>query len=790
MLKNYLITGLRNIWRNKLFSLINVLGLAFGITCSLLILLWVQDERRIDAFHKNGSLLYAVYERQFNDEKVEAGYYTPGPLGDELKKKIPEIVYASTARQNNDISTFELADKILREQGNFAGEDFFKMFSYPLLIGNAGTVFSAPSSILISRKMANELFGSPEDAIGKSVRYENQRDYMITGIFENVPSNSSEKFDYLINWQSFLESNKWARQWDNNSPRTYVMLREGADPVVVENKIRDFLKSYNKYLGPHLKIELGLQRFTDMYLHSNFKNGYISGGRIEYVRIFSIVALMILLIASINFMNLATARSTKRAKEIGVRKVTGALRSSIIKQFMSEALLFVLIAVAISIIFVVLILPVFNSFTGKAIAFPTTDKSFWIELLALTAVTAFVSGSYPALLLSGFHPMKVLKGSLKFAPFSTLLRRVLVVFQFILSIALIIAAIVISQQVKYIEAKDIGFEKQNLVYIPLEGNLPTNYKVLKDEALKLPSIAGVTRITSVPTQIGGNTWGVDWIGKDPNSRPLFTTAEVGYEFARTVKLQLLQGRDFSQNYGADSANYLVNETALHEMRYEDPIGKPLSLWGTKGQIIGVVKDFHFNSLREPITPLIIKLGENDDWGYALVRTKPAKTKQALESLEGICKKLNPQYTFQFQFADEDYQSLYKNEMVIDKLANYFSFLAIFISCLGLLGLAIFTTEQRTKEIGIRKVVGASVSAIVGMLSKDILKLVTIACVIASPIAWFAMNKWLQNYAYRIHISWWVFIVAGLLATLIALLSVSFQSIRAAIANPVKSLRTE
>jgi ABC-type antimicrobial peptide transport system permease subunit len=790
MFKNYLITAIRNLWRNKVFSFINILGLAFGMACSLLILLWVQDEYSVDAFHNNSSQLYTIYERQFTDGKVDAGYYTPGPLGDELKKKIPEIVCASVSRQSNDISTFKVGDKIIKEQGNFAGADFFKMFGYPLLIGNTQTALNSSSSIVISRKMAEKFFSNPEDAMGKSIRYENEKNYIITAVFENLPANTSDKFDYLISWQSFLEEHSWAKEWDANSPRTYIMLRKDADPALVEKKIKYFLKSYNKNLGPHLQIELGLQRFGDMYLHSDFKNGDISGGRIEYVQIFSIVAIIILLIACINFMNLTTARSTKRAKEIGVRKVAGAVRSSIVSQFMSEAMLFVFLAVIVSLLLTILVLPAFNSFTEKAIELPFNSKRFWIQLLILTLLTGFISGCYPALFLSSFNPIKVLKGTLKSSPGAAFFRKGLVVFQFVLSVTLIIGTIVISQQVKYIQTKDIGFDRENLIYIPLGGDLTAKYKVLKDEALKMTGVVDITRITSVPTQIGGNTWGVDWTGKDPDSRPLFTTAEVGYEFVKTMRLQLLEGRDYSKNFIADSMNYLINESALKKIGYKDPIGRPLSLWGTKGQIIGVIKDFHFSSLHEPINPLIIKLGEHGDWGSVLVRTEPGKTKQALAGLETICKKLNPQFPFDYQFADEDYQSLYQSEQVINKLADYFSFLAIFISCLGLLGLAIFTAEQRTKEIGIRKVVGASVYSIVGMLSKDILKLVIISSVIASPLAWFAMNKWLQNYAYRINISWQVFVLAGLTAMIIALITVSFHAIKAAIANPVKSLRTE
>lgn len=790
MFTNYVVTALRNLTRNKVFSSINILGLAFGMTCSLLILLWVRDEYSVDAFHKNGSQLYAVYERQFTDDKVEAGYYTPGLLGAELKKKIPEVVYVSSARQSNDISTFEVRDKILKEQGNFAGEDFFKMFSYPLLLGNAQTALTSPSAIVISRKMANDFFGSPEDAMGKPIRYENEKNYIINGVFENLPSNTSIKFDYLISWESFLEDHNWAKQWDTNSPRTYIMLRADANPALVAKKIKNFLNGYNKDLGAQFQIQLCLQRFDEMYLHSDFKNGYINGGRIEYVQIFSLAAIAILMIASINFMNLTTARSIKRAKEIGVRKVSGATRASIIGQFMSEAMLFVFLAVMISLLLTTLLLPAFNSIMGKTIELPITNKDFWFEFLGLTLLTGFISGCYPALFLSAFNPAKVLKGPLKFRSGTLLSRKGLVIFQFSLSIILIAATIVVSRQVNYLETRNLGFDRENLIYIPLEGDLTAKYALLKDESLKMRGIAGITRITSVPTQIAGNTWGVDWTGKDPLSKPLFTTAEVGYEFVKTMKLQLLEGRDFSKDLAVDSANYLINESALQKIGYKDPIGMSLSLWGTKGQIIGVLKDFHFNSLHEPINPLIIKLGEKDDWGSVLIRTEPGKTKQALSGLQAICKKLNPQFPFSYQFADEDYQSLYKNEQVTKRLADYFSILAIFISCLGLLGLAIFTADQRTKEIGIRKVVGASVGDIVTMLSKDILKLVVISSIIAPPVAWFFMKRWLQDYAYRVNISWWIFLLAAALAIVIALITISFQTVKSAMANPVKSLRTE
>jgi putative ABC transport system permease protein len=791
MIKNYFKTAWRNLWKNKSFSLINIMGLALGLTCSLLIMLWVRDEYKVDAFHKNGSQLYSVFERQFRDGQITAFHSTPGILADELKKILPEVQYAAGYWAWNGLSTFEANNKIIKEKGDNAGPDFFKMFSYPLLEGNAITALQTPTDVAISKKMAEEFFGSPAEAIGKTIRYQNQKDLKVTAVFNNVPQNSTAQFDYILNWQSFLEKDSWAKNWTNNGPPTYIMLREGTDPKAFENKITRFLDNYNKEQTEHSYIRLGIQRYGDIYLHSNFdKNGQLSGGRIQYVKLFSIVAIFILLIACINFMNLTTARSIKRAKEIGIRKVVGAVRLALIRQFIGEALLIVCIAIIISLALVSLVLPTFNQLTGKQIHIPVTDSIFWLSLTGLLLITGFISGSYPALYLSSFRPVSVLKGSLKFSGSALWFRKGLVVFQFMLSIILIIGTIVVSRQVNYVQTINLGYDRENLLYIPIEGDLTSKYELFKNQALHKPGIKEISSITVIPTQIINGTGGVQWEGKDPNSDIEFTQSAVGYDFTNTMRLQLAQGRDFSKDFATDSVGYLLNESALKIIGYKDPVGKPLTFWGKKGTIIGVLKDFHFNSLHTQINPLILRLGENIGFGAALVRTEPGKTKQALASLDKVCKDLNPKFPFTYQFSDEEYQKLYKSEQIVGKLANYFAFLAIFISCLGLLGLVIFTSEQRTKEFGIRKVLGASPASLFSLLSKEFLLLVVIAMVIASPLAWIAMNNWLQNYVYRIDISWWMFVLAGSAALLIALITVSFQAIKAAIANPVKSLRTE
>jgi putative ABC transport system permease protein len=789
MLKNYFRIAWRNLINSKIFSFINITGLALGITCSLLILLWVHDERSVDNSQANGNRLFMLYERQYIDNKIDAGYYTPGLLSYELKKNIPEIESAVGYMRSYQ-STFEANNKIIKENGAWTGADYFNMFGYPLLAGNPSTALNTPVSMAISKKMAIRFFGTVSDAIGKSIRYKNHKDFTITAVFDDLPRNISQGFDFLLNWEALVSDHDWLKDWRNNSPQTYIMLRRDANPKKVEKKLTHFLDAYNKSQTSSFRIELAMQKFGETYLHSNLVNGRFEGGRIEYVWLFSLVALFILFIACINFMNLTTARSARRSREIGIRKVCGAVRGTLIRQFLGEAMLVTLLSVILSLCLLYLLLPLFNQLTGKQISFPFSSMGFWSFLLGLIIVTGLVSGSYPSLFLSAFNPVRVLKGPMKFKSDSILFRRGLVVFQFILSIVLIICTIYISKQVNYVQHINLGFDRENLVYIPLEGELSNQYRIFKQEAMQEPGIKSITRTSDEPTDLSNGTGSVVWDNKDPNTTPQFTTLSAGYDFVKTMDLALLDGREFSPDFISDSSAYLVNEEALKIIQYKNPVGRNLSLWDQHGAIVGVLKNFHFTSLHDPIKPLIVHLGENDGGGVALIRIRPGMTKVALARLEKICKGLNPQFPFSFSFADQEYQKLYQSEIIVSRLSDYFAGLAIFISCIGLLGLAMFTAEQRTKEFGIRKVLGATVISLFTLMSGEFVLMVVIALLIATPLAWWAMNNWVSNFAYRVRMEWWLFIIAGAIAVFIALITISFQAIRAALTKPVNSLRSE
>ena len=789
MIRSYFLVAWRNMVRNKVFAGINILGLALGMACSLLILLWVRDERSVDGFHANGKFLYQVYERDFFDGKVDAGFPTQALLADELKRQIPDIEYASSLEWNTT-NTFEARNKISKMSGSFAGADFFTMFSYPLLEGTPQTALNTLEGVAISRKMANLFFGSPEAAMGKTIRYENSENFWVSAVFEDLPANSSQQFDFLRSWIAFEKENEdWINNWGNSDAPTFVQLRRDADPEKVRAEIKDFIYRYQQR-SKGFRVELDLISYPEKYLHSTFRNGRIDGGRIGYVRLFSLVAVFILLIVCINFMNLATARSTKRAKEVGVRKVIGAGRPVLVAQFVGEAMLLTFFSILLAILLTNLFLPAFNSLTGKELSLPFRQPLFWTAMLGLLLLTGSVSGSYPALFLSSLKPVRVLKGALRFSGGATFFRKTLVVFQFGLSIIFLVGMIVIYRQMDYIQRANLGFDRDNLLYMPLEGDLAGKYELFKQKAESMPAIQQVSKIRQPPTALYVHTGDIRWIGKAPDLVTSFVESDVGYDFVKTMKLKLAQGRDFSRDFPTDSAGFIVNETAVKRMGYTDPIGKPV-WWGDhEGKIIGVLQDFHFASLHQMIEPLIIRMNEGRNYGTILVRLKPGKDKEGLADLEKLCRELNPAFPFTYQFSDAEYNKSYRSEQLVSKLADYFAFLAIFISCLGLLGLAIFSAGQRVREIGVRKVLGANVAGIVLLLSRDFLGLVLIAFLIASPLAWYFTYGWLQDFAYRTPVSWWIFAVAGCVALVIAFVTVSFQAIRAARANPVKSLRSE
>lgn len=811
MLRNYLKIALRNLLKNKAFNAINVLGLTLGMTCCLFIFLWVLDEVQVDNFHANGKTLYTLYQTVTANGKSEGNYSTPirsreGPLLSNMKAAVPEIKYQSFYATGYELpwghpETFQVGDKKIKLEGSRASRDFFTMFSYPIIAGSSLTALNDISSLAISRKMAGMFFGSPQKAIGKTLRYENKLDFVVTAVFEDLPAQNSLRFDFLLNWEAQLKK----LEWSSNNFQTYIQLTDKADVNLVETKI-------NRFLQPRLAnnerstIHIGMQRFGDQYLHNHFVNGNPVDGRIEYVHLFNGVAIFLLLIACVNFMNLATARSVKRAKEIGVRKVVGSSRIDLIGQFLGESLLLSLLAVTASLLLVYLLLPAFNQFTGKQIASPVAQPFFWVALIGLTVGTGLVAGSYPALFLSSLKPVRILKGVVRFTPGTIWFRQGLTVFQFVLSSMLLIATLVVSRQTSYVRNTHLGYDRENLLYIRIEGALMNrdNYLLFKEQVSKLPDVAMVDRSSEAPhsmgfvvddrdgySETGTDDDAIKWEGKEKGQSVAFHPTSVGMDFVKLMKLKLAEGRDFSKTNATDSTDaFLVNEEAVKQMGLKNPIGKWVSAWQKKGHIIGVLKNYHTNSLHEPIKPLIVDVKEYEYFGVVIIRMAAGKTKEALAGLEKVYKESNPNFPFNYQFLDQEYEKLYQSEQVLAKLSNVFAVLAILISCLGLLGLIMFSIEQRIKEIGIRKVLGSSERQIVRLLSGNFLRLILIAFSIAGPLAWFAMNSWLRSFAYRITISWWIFALSGISIVAITLLTISYQAIKAALMNPVKSLRSE
>lgn len=816
MLIHFLIVAFRNLKRHKSFSFINIAGLSLGMTCCIFIILWIRDERSMDNFHKDGDRLYNFYQVIRANGEVNGSYTTPVRYDkkyytpfDSITKVIPDIkainFYATGYEKPwGRPENFQVGDKLYKSEGSRTSSDFFNLFNYEVLAGDPHTALSDISSIAISRKMAEFLFDSPENAMGKTIRYENKLDLVVTAVFENIPVHSSLKFDFLLNWQLQMNGKL---EWSSSNVLTTVKLSETAKADEVTVAVNRLLQAYIDKNAP-FQTEIGLQPFRDLYLISNFADGKPSGGRIEYINIFSGVAVFILIIACINFMNLSTARSVKRAKEVGVRKVVGSSRSSLIAQFFGESVVLSFLALLLSLAWVALFLTPFNELTGKQITLPLTDLTLWLTFIALMLMTGIVAGSYPALFLSSLKPAGILKGVLRFTPGALWFRKGLAGFQFAISITLLIITIVMSRQTSYVQHTSLGYDRENLIYVPIEGELsnPQGYASLKQQLTGQPGIAMVDRCSEVPFAMNFvvdiNTDGdintndindsaIKWEGKEKNTATGFMPMSVGIDFIKLMDLKVIEGRGFSKEISTDTADaFLVNETAVKQMGMKDPIGKWISAWKKKGRIIGILKDYHIHSFHDAIKPLIIDVKEFEYWGMVLVRTEPGKTKEALASMEKVYKSVNPKFPFAYKFLDQEYEKMYRNEQVITKLSNAFAILAIGISCLGLLGLVMFSAEQRTKEFGIRKVLGASIVNIMGLLSKEFMILVAVSFCIAAPAAGYFMNQWLQGFAFKIPLSWWIFASAGAGATLIALLTICYQAIQSAIANPVKSLKAE
>lgn len=789
MFKNFFKIAFRNLLRNKAFSFINIAGLAVGMASAMLILLWIENEVSHDRFHEKIDRLYTMNNRDKFNGELWAWNSTPKILGPTLKQDYPEV--EDFARRNDGNFLFSIGDKHLNAQGSFTDPGFLTMFSLPLVKGNASTALNSNDRVVITESFAKKLFGN-EEAMGKIVRIDSTDNFTVTGIMKDLPNNTVFQFDYLLPW-SYMSKIGWNdSNWQNNSVRTFVLLKKGVSQKAFDAKIKSITINHTKGDGQPSTTQVFTQNFADYWLYSKSENGQYVGGRIETVKLFAIIAAFILLIACINFMNLSTARSEKRAKEVGIRKVVGAQKGLLITQFIGESILLAFLAFVLALIIVEISLPGFNSLVDKKLFIEFSNASYWLFAVGFIVFTGILAGSYPAFYLSSYKPVKVLKGTFKASHALVTPRKILVVLQFTFAIALIICTIIVGRQINYAQSRDAGYVKDKLAYTWLQGDVEKHYDLIRNELIQSGAAVAVTKSMSPITQRYSDGWGWRWPGStEDDLKTDFVRMASDADFVNTLGVKLIAGRDIDiYKYKTDSTAMLLNESAVKIMRLKDPVGAVIDGDGTKWHVVGVLKDFIYESPYEKVQQLVV-LGPRSWFTTIHFKLNPANsTEKSLKLAEAVFKKYNPQYPPTFNFADESYAQKFQEEKRIGTLAALFAGLTIFISCLGLFGLATYMAENRIKEIGVRKVLGASVMNITSLLSKDFLKLVLISLVIASPIAWWAMSSWLKNYSYHIPVEWWVFVLAGFLSIAIALLTVSYQSIRAAISNPAKSLRTE
>ncbi|NII28868.1 FtsX-like permease family protein [Pseudoflavitalea sp. X16] len=787
MIKSFFRIAWRNMMRSKGFSSINIAGLVVGMASAILILLWIQNEVSYDQFHEKKDRIYEAWNRAEFSGELNCWNTTPKVLARTLEKDLPEVEMAARVDWGSNF-LFTVGDKKLTVRGTMVDSNFLQIFSFPLLKGNPTVVLKDMHSIVLTEKLAKKLFGK-EDAMGKIIKIDNKENFTVTGILEDLPNNTRFRFEYLVPWAYKRFTGDDDENWGNNSTRTYVLLKPNATLASAAPKVKVMKQRYAK---DEPKWEMFLYPMSKWRLYSSFTNGKEDGGgRITFVRLFGIVAAFILLIACINFMNLSTARSEKRAKEVGIRKVVGAQKISLIGQFIGESLLLSLIAGFFAIIVVQLSLGGFNKLTDKELYVPYGSPWFWLVGLGFVLFTGLLAGSYPAFFLSSFKPVKVLKGTFKKTQALVAPRKVLVVLQFTFAIILIICTIIVKQQIDYAQNRHTGYNKNSLIYHVFTGDIEKNFELIRNELLSTGAASSVTKTSAPITQSWSDGWGQEWEGKDPNDKTDFYRYNADQDLGKTAGLQFVQGRDFDlRKFPTDSTGMIINESSLKVMKFKNPIGKIVKDNGQEWHIVGVIKDFILTDPYQPTRPMLIAGGKA--WFFTiLIRLNSNNTTEKnLKTAESIFRKYNVEYPFEYKFVDEEYAQKFEDEQRIGTLAGLFAGLTIFISCLGLFGLAIYMAESRVKEIGVRKVLGASVSGLAALLSKDFLMLVLISFLLAVPVAWWAMHAWLSDYPYRITIQWWVFALAGLLSVLIALATVSYQAIRAALANPVKSLRTE
>ncbi len=800
MLKNAFKISWRNLLRDRQFTFLNLLGLSTGLACTFLIYLWVADEKSVDTFNQDDQRLYQVIKTAPNsDGTISTFSSTQGRLAESMAKQLPEVEYAVAVRPQ-DLGILSIGDKYVKARSQFVDKDFFKIFSYQVIEGNRDNVLADKYGIILSDQLALKIFNTTSGLIGKTMfwnRGEFTGSYKVAGVFKAPPANATEQFDLLFTYEVYdSKEGEDLSFWGSNGVYTFITLKPGTDVGQFSKKIKDFTKDKIRSLYKDdglLKWEgdVMIQRFSDRYLYNRYDNGVQAGGRIEYVKLFSIIAIFILVIACINFMNLSTARAAGRMKEVGIKKVVGASRSSLILQYMGESMLMSFLSLAMAILLVQLLLPAFKQITGKELVL-TLNFHLALVVIGITIITGLIAGSYPALYLSGFKPVLVLKGKFSTSAGENWVRKGLVVFQFSISIVLIVSVLVVYRQMKLIQNTNLGFNKTNIIHFTDEGKLKNSRDAFLTAAKNIPGVINASAADGdLFGRAGHGGGGIDWEGKDPNLGIEYYGIGVDYDFIELMGLKMAEGRAFSRAYGSDSSKVIFNEAAIAAMHIKDPIGKTVSLWGKKKQIIGIAKDYHFESLYKKVGPAFFTCtADNGDGVNLLVKIKAGNEKNTLANIESLYKTYNQGLAFDYKFMDEDYQALYASEQRVAVLSRYFAVIAILISCLGLFGLAAFTAQKRRKEIGIRKVIGASVNNLALMLSGDFIKLVLVALLIAFPLAWWALNQWLQNFAYRVNIGADVFVLSAIAILLITLLTISYQAIKSALMNPVSSLRTE
>jgi len=788
MVKNIFKTALRIFWKERGYATLNILGLTIGITASMLLLLYVQSEKSVNQFHKDIDDIYQVMEFQTYSDITYTYESNPGPLSDYFKQDMPEVELMAPFTWPEE-RLFRTDGESFKEEGRVAGGDFFHIFDLKFIEGTKENSLTDPTMLYISKSTKERIFGN-EPAFAKTLEVDGWGNYQVAGVFEDVPNNSTIKFDFIMPYEPWKARNGWLSDWGNNGIRGMAKLKPGVDIEIFNEKIKDYISKKEEV--DQSVVTLFLQPFKDRYLYNNYENGKLSGGRIAYVRLFTVVAFFLLLIAAINFMNLATARSTKRAKEVGIKKVVGSSRFYLLLQFMTESVFLATLSTLLAGLLIMLVLTPLNQLVSKSMSFSLTDLNQLGMLLGIGIGVGILSGLYPSFVLSGFRALSVLKGTFKTSGWSNGLRKGLVVFQFAISTILIISTLVIHNQMSFIKNKNLGYGKDNVVYFNVEGALGDleTREMLKSRILENPNFLSASYSNGSPLMVGSSTsGGYSWEGKVDENQTNFYIIRTGHGFLETYDLELLEGRSFDTNLSTDTLNVIINEQTAKLMNVEDPLNVPITFWNRTGRVVGIVKDFHFSSLHQSIDPLVIALRPEDSQVFS-VKITGQNIQESMAYLEETVKSINPNYPFSYNFVDESYEQLYRSETTIGTLADYFSVIAIFISLLGLFGLASFAAEQRIKEIGVRKVLGASLMNLMFLMTKGFLVLVVIGFLIAAPVGYYFMNNWLDAFEYRVGIGASVFVLAGLASLVITVLTVSYHALKAIHANPVNSLKYE